>query len=254
MAITLYGIHPVLEALKKRPRAFHRIILAKQREEGSLREIAARAETSSIRLQYDALANLTRLASSEQHQGVVAEVEPFPLADCEMIIAGLISRQEAVFFLVLDSIQDPHNFGALIRSAVCSGVQAVLFPKDRSAQLTGSVAKASAGAIEHTALCRVVNIAAALESLKKNNIWIVGTAPRSRQTIYEFDFNLNMALVIGSEGKGMRQLIEKKCDFPLSIPLEAGFDSLNASAAGAVVLFEALRQRKYNRQAPSAGR
>lgn len=245
MAITIYGIHPVLEALKKRPRAFHRIVLAKQRGEGSIQEIAALAEKAHIKIQYDALTSLSSLAFSEQHQGVVAEVEPFPLADLETVIPGLINRQETVFLLVLDSIQDPQNFGALIRSAVCSGVQAVLFPKDRSAQLTGSVAKASAGAIEHTLLCRVVNVAAALESLKKSNIWIVGTAPHSRQTIYEFDFNLNMALVIGSEAKGMRQLVEKKCDFSLSIPLEAGFDSLNASAAGAVVLFEVMRQRKY---------
>jgi len=249
MTITLYGIHPVLEALKKRPGAISLITIARQHEEGPLREIIDLAHQSRIKLQHDEMRGLSRSAGSEQHQGVTAQAEPFPLADPEAVLAGCRERQEKIFFLVLDAMQDPQNVGALIRSAVCSGVQAVLFPKDRSAQLTGAVAKASAGAVEHVSLCRVVNIAAALEDLKKENVWIVGTSPRAEKNIYEFDFRLDMALVIGSEGKGMRPLVAKKCDFLVGIPLQAGFESLNASAAGAVVLFEAMRQRKYTREA-----
>jgi len=245
MTITLYGIHPVLEALKKRPRAISSITIARQHEEGGVREIIDLAHRSRIKVQYDEMRGLSRGAGSEQHQGVTAQAEPFPLAEMEEILAGCRSRQERIFFLVLDAMQDPQNVGALIRSAVCSGVQAVIFPKDRSAPLTGAVAKASAGAVEHVSLCRVVNIAAALEDLKKENVWIVGTSPRADKNIYEFDFRLDMALVIGSEGKGMRPLVAKKCDFTVAIPLQAGFESLNASAAGAVVLFEAMRQRKY---------
>jgi 23S rRNA (guanosine2251-2'-O)-methyltransferase len=245
MTSTLYGIHPVLEALKKRPRAISAIMLARQHTEGEVREIIDLAHRNRIPLQYDEMRSLSRSAGTEQHQGVTARAEPFPLAELESVLAGCRSRQEQVFFLVLDAMQDPQNVGALIRSAVCSGVQAVIFPKDRSAPLTGAVAKASAGAIEHISLCRVVNIAATLEDLKKENIWVVGTSPGAEKNIYAFDFRIDMALVIGSEGKGMRPLVAKKCDFTVAIPLRAGFESLNASAAGAVVLFEAMRQRNY---------
>ena len=149
---------------------------------------------------------------------------------------------------MFDSIQDPHNFGSLLRSAACSGVQAVIFPKDRSASLTGTVAKASAGAIEHILLCRVVNLAFTLDRLKQEGICIVGTSPHCNETLYGFNFNLDVALVIGSEEKGIRPLIQKKCDFCLSIPLQGVLGSLNASVAGAVMMFEAMRQRRYGKQ------
>ena len=245
MTIHIYGTHPVLEAIKKRPRAFCRILLSKQGKEGHIKHIVSLAEKANIKIDYDSPKNLYRFARSEHHQGVVAEVEPFPMIDQKTLIAGCRSKRKKAFFLVLDSIHDPHNFGSLIRSAVCSGVQAVVFPKDRSVGLTGTVAKSSAGAIEHILLCRVVNIASALEDLKREGIWIVGTSPESRKTIYEFDFNLDMALVIGSEEKGIRPLVRKKCDFCLSVPTKGTLDSLNASVAGAVVLFEAMRQRQH---------
>jgi len=242
MAITLYGIHPVLEVLKKRPRAVHEILLSRQREEGALKEVLACADASRIQLRRESPQALSRITATEQHQGVAARVEPFPLADLEAALGS--GGDEKKFILVLDSIQDPHNAGALIRSAVCSGVQAVVFPKDRSAPLSGATAKAAAGALEHIPLCRVVNIAATLDRMKDAGIWIAGTSPRSPQSIYAFDFNLDLALVIGSEGKGMRQLVERKCDFRLAVPLRGPLDSLNASAAGAVILFEAMRQRR----------
>jgi 23S rRNA (guanosine2251-2'-O)-methyltransferase len=247
MTVTIYGTHPVLEAIKKRPRSFHRILLAKQGEESHIKHIVTLAEKSNIKIDYDSSKNLYRFARSEHHQGVVAEVEPFPLLDLKTLIARYRSKEKKAFFLVLDSIQDPHNFGSLIRSAVCSGVQAVVFPKDRAVRLTGTVAKSSAGAIEHIPLCRVVNIASALENLKQEGIWIVGTSPGCQKTIYEFDFNLDMAIVIGGEEKGIRPLIRKRCDFCLSVPVEGALDSLNASVAGAVVLFEAMRQRQYSK-------
>jgi len=245
MSFFIYGIHPVLEALKKRPRAVHRLILARQRDESGLRDILGLAQQSRIKIEYTQLHELARYAGSEQHQGIAAEAEPYPLADLETVLAGCRESGTPPLLLILDSIQDPHNFGALLRSAVCAGVDAAIFPKDRAVGLTGTVGKASAGAVEHLPLCRVTNIAATLDQLKKDGIWTVGTSPRAATTIYRFDFTMPVALVIGSEGKGMRPLVEKKCDFSVSIPMQAGFESLNASTAGAVIMFEAARQRLY---------
>jgi 23S rRNA (guanosine2251-2'-O)-methyltransferase len=243
MAFIIYGIHPVLEALKQRPRAVHRIILARQRDESAVRPIMELAKQGHIKIEHEQGINLDRLAGSEQHQGVLAEAEPYPVWELDAALAKCRKEPAPQLLLVLDSIQDPHNFGALIRSAVCAGVQAVIFPKDRSVGLTATVGKASAGAVEHIPLCRVTNIAATLAQLKQENIWVVGTSARADTSLYRFDFNRPLALVIGSEGKGMRPLVEKTCDLCVSIPLHAGFDSLNASTAGAVVLFEAMRQR-----------
>ena len=242
MTIKLYGIHPVLEALKKRPRAFKNITLS--RKEGKtldpLLELASKAK---INVCHDVPEKIAKLANSDSHQGVVAEVEPYPFVDLHTLAANVRKEDRKLFFLVLDSIQDPHNFGSLIRSALCSGVQAVIFPKDRSAQLNGTVAKSSAGAIEHMQFCRVVNIASALDALKNENVWIAGAFAESKDTLYSIDFDMDLALVIGNEEKGVRPLIRKKCDFSVSIPMAGEFDSLNASVAGAVIMFEVMKQR-----------
>ncbi len=245
MSFFIYGIHPVLEAIKKRPRAIHRIVVARQREESGIAEILNRAKQSHIKTEYAQQHDLGRYAGSEQHQGIVAEAEPYPLAEVEAVLDACGERGEQPLLLVLDSVQDPHNFGALIRSALCAGAHAAVFPKDRSAGPTAAAAKASAGAMEHLPLCRVVNIAATLDRLKERGVWIAGASARAQTPIYRFDFTMPAALVIGGEGKGMRPLVEKKCDFTVSIPLQAGFESLNASAAGAVIMFEAARQRRY---------
>jgi 23S rRNA (guanosine2251-2'-O)-methyltransferase len=242
MTIRLYGIHPVLEALKKRPQAFKTITLS--RKEGkTLEPILALASRVRINICHEAPEKISKLAGSDSHQGVVAEVEPYSFLDLKILLKNSEKEAQKLFFLVLDSIQDPHNFGSLIRSALCSGVQAIIFPKDRSAQLNGTVAKASAGAIEHMQFCRVVNIASALDILKKENVWITGAFVDSKDTMYSVDFNMDLAIVLGNEEKGVRPLIKKKCDFSVSIPMADKFDSLNASVAGAVIMFEVMRQR-----------
>jgi len=240
--ITLYGIHPVLEALKKRPRAVKSVHLARQGSDTSLTQISELAQQYGIALRSSTQQELIQLTGSPQHQGVAAQTEPFPLQDIEDVITRVRRKNERCFVLVLDCVQDPQNTGSLIRSAVCCGAQAVIFPKDRAAGLTPAVAKASAGAIEHISLCRVTNIAATLETLRRNDIWVAGTVPEGGQSMYEFDFSRDLALVVGSEGRGMRRLVREKCDILLSIPMPGGFESLNASIAGAVVMFEALRQ------------
>ena len=212
MTIKLYGIHPVLEALKKRPKAFKNIMLS--RKEGkTLEPILALASRAKINVCHEVPEKIAKLSESDSHQGVVAEVEPYPFEELSTLVSKVKRGDGKIFFLVLDSIQDPHNFGALIRSALCSGVQAVIFPKDRSAQLTGTVAKSSAGAIEHMQFCRVVNIASALDALKKEGVWIAGAFADSKETLYSVDFDMDLALVLGNEEKGVRPLIRKKCDF-----------------------------------------
>lgn len=240
--ITLFGIHPVLEALKKRPRAVKSIHLARQGSDSALRLISEIALQNDITVRPGTQQEITQISGTQQHQGIAAQAEPYPLSDVGDVIARVRRNKNRCFVLVLDCVQDPQNTGALIRSAVCCGVQAVVFPKDRAAGMTPAVAKASAGAIEHISLCRVVNIAATLDALRSQDIWVAGTVPRDGQSIYTFDFNRDIALVIGAEGPGMRRLVREKCDVLLSIPMPGAFESLNASTAGAVVMFEALRQ------------
>ena len=246
--LTLYGIHPVLESLKKRPKAFHRLFLSHEKGREDYRHIVSIAKASRIPTASLPPKELSRLCRSEQHQGVVAEVEPAPLLVIEELITLWKKQEEKALFLILDSIQDPQNFGSLIRTAYCCGATGIIFPKDRSASITGAVAKASSGAVEHIPLCRVVNIAATVELLKREGVWIVGTAPEIKTNLYEFDFNLDVAVIIGAEGRGMRHLVTRKCDFCISIPMNGELDSLNASVAGAVVLFEIMRQRMANKR------
>jgi len=246
--LTLYGIHPVLEALKKRPKAFHRLFLSHEKGREDYRHIVSIAKASRIPTASLPSKELSRLCSSEQHQGVVAEVESVSLLAIEELVTLWKKQDEKALFLILDSIHDPQNFGSLIRTSYCCGATGIIFPKDRSASITGAVAKASSGAVEHIPLCRVVNIAATVELLKREGVWIVGTAPEIKTNLYEFDFNLDVAVIIGAEGKGMRHLVTSKCDFCISIPMNGELDSLNASVAGAVVLFEIMRQRMANKR------
>jgi 23S rRNA (guanosine2251-2'-O)-methyltransferase len=243
--LIIYGIHPVLESLIKRPKAFHRLFLAHEKKGEDYRHIISITNTARIPTASLPIKELSRLCRSEQHQGIAAEVEPIPLFSLEELIAHWKQQGEKALFLILDSIQDPQNFGSLIRTAYCCGATGIIFPRDRSASITGAVAKASSGAMEHIPLCRVVNIAATIDLLKKEGIWIVGTVPETKTSLYEFDFKLDVAVIIGAEGKGMRHLVTSKCDFCISIPMKGALDSLNASVAGAVVLFEIMRQRQH---------
>jgi 23S rRNA (guanosine2251-2'-O)-methyltransferase len=244
----IYGIHPVLEALKKRPKAFHRLSISRDSGGDDFKRIISLATALRIPITSIPAKELSHFCKSDQHQGILAEVEPTPLVSFEQLLTLWKKWGEQALFLILDSVQDPQNFGSLIRTAYCCGATGVIFPKDRSASMTGSVAKASSGAVEHIALCQVVNVASTIDHLKQEGIWIVGTAPTAVRNLYEFDFNLDLALVIGGEAKGMRQLVAKKCDYSVSIPMKGELDSLNASVAGAVVMFEIMRQRQKKNQ------
>lgn len=238
----VYGINPVLEALRGRRRAFE-LFVAKGSQEKRLEKVLRLAADRGVPVRHRERDDLARLCGTGHHQGVALRVEAFAYAELPDILARWKESGDSGLLLVLDGIQDPHNLGALIRSAACAGAHGVIIPKDRAAGVTPAVEKASAGAVETLPVARVTNLAQALDELKEAGFWIYGTAGESPSSVFELDLTGNVALVIGSEGEGLRPLTSKKCDFLVAIPLKGGVASLNASVAGGVVLFEAVRQR-----------
>ena len=186
---------------------------------------------------------LAKLAGGINHQGVLAQVSAFQYYSLEELIQGWKKSDKKAFFLVLDSIQDPHNLGAIIRTAETVGIDGIIIPKDRSVAITAAVEKVSVGAVEHVKVARVTNIAQTLKALNEEGVWIAGTDGEGENSLYETDLNMDLALVIGSEGKGIRPLVKKQCHFLLSIPMQGKINSLNASVAAAIVMFEITRQR-----------
>jgi len=244
----IYGKNPVIETLKKRPSQIIKIIIAKEKDDATTRTLRELAERQKVSLAYEPRQALDQLAGSAHHQGVLAIVSPFEEATIDEIIKRWQRSGEKLLALVVDGIQDPQNLGALIRTACACGVHGVIVPKDRSASITAAVFKASAGAIEHVPIAREVNIARTLDYFKKKGAWIVGTDAQSSMSLYDLDGSLDLALVIGSEGRGIRPLVKKKCDVIVHIPLRGAISSLNASAAGAVALYEIVRQRYYPKE------
>ena len=185
------------------------------------------------------------MATTGAHQGVVAVTAAKQYADLDDVIAA--KRGHYSLVIVLDGVEDPHNFGAILRTAEAAGANGVVIPERRAAGVTGTVAKASAGASEHLPVAKVTNIARTIEELKAKNLWIVGLDERGKQNYDEVDYKMDCAVVLGAEGKGLHDLVAKKCDFLVSIPMLGKVPSLNVSVAGGVVLYEVVRQR---RQAP----
>ena len=186
---------------------------------------------------------LDQLSQTGKHQGVIAQAAAFHYAEIDDLFVKAAEKGEDPFFILLDQIEDPHNLGAIIRTANLAGAHGVIIPKRRSAGLTAVVDKASAGAAEHMAVARVPNIPAALQELKKRGVWIYGTAADGEKDLWHTDFSGPIALVIGSEGDGMGRLVRESCDFIVSLPMRGRVSSLNASAAAAITLYEILRQR-----------
>jgi 23S rRNA (guanosine2251-2'-O)-methyltransferase len=182
------------------------------------------------------------MATTGAHQGVVAVTAAKQYADLDDVIAA--KRGAYALVIVLDGVEDPHNFGAILRTAEAAGANGVVIPERRAAGVTGTVAKASAGASEHLPVAKVTNIARTLEELKAKNVWIVGLDERGKQNYDEVDYKMDCAVVLGAEGKGLHDLVAKKCDFLVSIPMLGKVPSLNVSVAGGVVLYEVVRQRR----------
>ncbi len=244
----LYGVHPVSEALRARPGQLDHVSVAREREakrDARLEQLLAQCRTAGVRVEAEPRDQLTRYARTDAHQGVVAFVRERSFLDLEDLLA-LPVRDGAGgrFFLALDSVEDPHNLGALLRSADGAGVDGILVPERRSAPLTGTVAKTSAGASEHVRIARVTNLTRALEAMKKTGVWIIGLDERGTPDYTDFAFRGDCCLVLGSEGTGLHDLVKRTCDYLLRIPMAGSVSSLNVSVAGAVVMFEAMRQRR----------
>lgn len=237
----LYGINPVREALRGDRRAFE-LFVQTSGSDHRIAKLTAMAEEKGIPVRRRERFDLEKLAGNSHHQGVVLRVAPFAYADLDQFLANR-PEGDHLFLLMLDGIQDPQNLGALIRSAACAGVQAVIIPKDRACGVTPVVEKASAGAVETLPVIQVTNLAQVLEKLKQAGCWVFGLAGEAAKSIYQTDFKGNLVVVVGGEGEGVRPLIRKNCDGMLAIPHYGGVSSLNASVAGGIVLFEAARQR-----------
>jgi 23S rRNA (guanosine2251-2'-O)-methyltransferase len=238
---TLYGIHPVQEAMRARRRRILHLYFGEGRDRGRrLENLEQAAEADGLTVSRVPLQRLQALAGSTAHQGVAASVEPYPFTS----VAELRPRRGgSPFLLLLDGIQDPHNLGAIARTALGAGVDGIILPKDRSAAPTPAVSKASAGAVEHLPVARVTNLVRTLEALKKRGVWIYGLDQGTSQSLFSCDLRGPVALVVGAEGKGLRRLVRERCDGRVAIPQVGPVSSLNASVAAGVALYEAFRQR-----------
>ena len=239
----LWGVNPVHEKLKAMPTEIAEIILGPGPHRSALRGIEFEARRLGINITYQSVHVLDQVAQGQKHQGVLAWVRPYaylPFSDLEQRLKT--SRGEC-WVLVLDGLTDPRNFGALLRTADAVGVKDIVIPKDRSVGITPVVVKASAGAIHHLRICRVTNLRRAIVALKNQGLWIVGLEATSPVEFHTRNYPGRLAVVVGGEGRGIRPLIQKECDFLASIPMRGKISSLNVSVAGAVFLYELLRQR-----------
>ncbi len=243
----IWGIHPIFETLKETPRRLSEIILVKERKGGKWEDIIELARRQGVKLSFVEAIKLTGADSSQvRHQGIVArlnQVDFLPLDDLVARFAKRVKNGEKPRLIACDSLQDPHNLGAIIRSAHASGAIGVLLTRERSAPLGGTAAKSSAGAVAHIDICQVANLSVALQKFKDAGAWIFGAIKDAEaQSLYTTDLSLPACFVVGSEGQGIRPLVRKQCDVLLSIPMEGTLDSLNSSVAAGVILFEAMRQ------------
>lgn len=245
----LYGLHPVEEAVRANPRALDHVLVARERRDDRLEELVRACREAGVRVMVEGRQQLTRMAKTDTHQGVVAQVRERKL----LALEDLINRPGTArpenpgghrFLLALDGVEDPHNLGALLRTCDGAGADGVLLTERRSAPLSSVAAKSSAGAMEHVRIARVTNLVRSLEAAKERGFWILGLDERGGTDYTDFDFRADCVLVLGREGAGMHDLVKRTCDHLLRIPMAGQVASLNVSVAGAVVMYEAMRQRR----------
>lgn len=243
----IYGLHAVEEALKARRRKFYRLLLARETAFESIKDREVPKDrfagilelAQGLTVEYVSAQTLERLTKSEQHQGIAAKVGPLRVLALDDVLA---KASVPCQLLLLDGITDPHNLGALLRTALCAGFAAVVTTKDRAVEATPTVAKVSSGALEYIPLITVTNLATTIKELKAKDFWVAGLAADGDGDIYQTDLRGNFALVVGSEGKGLRPLVRSACDLIVSIPQQGPLDSLNASVAGGIAIYEIYRQ------------
>lgn len=238
------GKHAVAEALKS-GRTINKIWIAENAQKYLTRPIIANAQKAGVIIQTVDKRKLDQMVEEVQHQGVVAQVAAYHYVEVEDILAQAEAKSEKPFLLLLDEIEDPHNLGSILRTADCTGAHGVVIPKRRSAGLTATVSKTSSGAVEYVPVARVTNLVQTMQKLKECGIWIVGTDVSATQDIYEADmFHLPVALVIGNENKGMGRLVREHCDMLYKLPMAGRINSLNASVAAGIFMYEVVRRRR----------
>src|SRR5450755_4356305 len=236
------GINAVAEALKARGRAFSLVAVAKERHDFRLHSAVDECRKQGVAVRFVSRAEIEQMAGNKAHQGVVAVTSAKQYNDLDDVVG--VKRGEHSLLVVLDGVEDPHNLGAVIRTADAAGADAVIIPERRAASVTAIVAKVSAGASEHLPIAKVTNVSRTLEELKAKNLWIVGLDERGSQSYELLDYKMDCAIVLGAEGKGIHELVRRKCDYLVSIPMLGKVSSLNVSVAAGVVLYEVVRQRR----------
>jgi 23S rRNA (guanosine2251-2'-O)-methyltransferase len=243
MSDQIEGRNPVLEALRS-GRTLNKILISSDIERhSSIAEILHTAKERKIPVERLSPEILKAKSATKSPQGVIAYASPKEYVDVHDLLAISKSRNETPFYVMLDGLEDPHNLGAIIRTADAAGAHGIIIPQRRSVGLTETVAKVSAGAIEYVPVAREVNLNNAIKTLKDNSIWVIGVDQDGKRPFTEFDFTLPTAIVIGAEGKGLSRLVKENCDEVVSIPMKGKIASLNASVAAAVVMYEAVKQR-----------
>lgn len=238
----IYGINPVKEALRGERRAFELFVVEGTTDQ-RVDKLVKLAGEVGVPVRRRQRRDLQRLCDTDHHQGVALRIEAFTYTDFDDLLAAWKSKGESAIFVLLDGIQDPHNLGAIIRTAACAGAECVIIPKDRAVGVSPTVEKVAAGATETVPVVQVTNLSTTLEQLKDAGFWVYGADEKSPDSLYRQKLTGNIAFVVGGEGEGIRPLVRKKCDVLFSIPLAGGVNSLNASVACGVALFEAVRQR-----------
>jgi 23S rRNA (guanosine2251-2'-O)-methyltransferase len=247
-------LHPVEEAVRANPRSLDHVLIARERRDDRLERLAQECREAGVRVMLEARQQLTRMAKTDAHQGVLAMARERKLLALEDLIGrpgGPRREGGPQFLLALDGVEDPHNLGALLRTCDGAGADGVMLTERRAAPLSAVVAKSSAGAMEHVRIARVTNLVRALEQAKERHFWILGLDERGATDYMDFDFKIDCVLVLGREGAGMHDLVKKSCDHLLKIPMAGQVASLNVSVAGAVVMYEAMRQRRVQPVEPA---
>ena len=240
----LYGINPVLEALKAEKRTCHKIVVKENTSNSRIQSVSSLAKSRQVKVEILSTKEFQQKYGAYAHQSIIGYFSSRKPLELNDLIRQVFQTTSIPALAILDEIQDPQNLGAIIRAAETLGIQGIIIPQRRSASLTETVAKCSAGAIENMPIACVNNLVQTMELLKKAGLWMVGVDADGKTPCHEFRFDMPVALIIGGEGKGIRPLLRKKCDFTINIPMQGKLGSLNAATACAVVFYEILRQKK----------
>jgi 23S rRNA (guanosine2251-2'-O)-methyltransferase len=235
-----HGINPVAEALRANPEKIERICIERGQKNPRIQEIIDLARQNHVRISFEEKSWIDRKAEGERHQGVLCYAAEMDTYSPEDILA---QTKSPGLLVVLDGIEDPHNLGAILRSAEAAGADGVFLPQHRSASISATVVKASAGAASHIKLARSANVAQLIELIQKSGFWVVGLAAEATQSIWEIDLKVSTALVLGNEGSGLHRLVKQKCDFLVSLPIYGSVSSYNVSVSAGIALYEVMRQR-----------